>query len=56
MAKNPELVSRLEKPIKRDDHKGYFLYPYGYNDKDGLIVGIFRSKIMARQKKDAPEP
>ena len=47
MAKNAELVSRLDKPIKRE--AGYFYF--AYSNTKGVIDGIYRSKMQHGKKK-----
>ena len=49
MAKQAELVQRLNKPINRADHKGYFVYLYG--NELGVIDGVYRSPIKSNKKK-----
>ena len=46
MPKHAELVQKLN-PIKREEHKGYFLYLYGM--EKGIIDGVYRSKIVRKK-------
>ena len=42
MAKNAELVARLDKPVKRE--AGYFYYCF--SNTKGVIDGVYRSKMV----------
>ena len=51
MPKNAELVQKMQKVIRRSDHKGYMLYCWG--EQPGTIDGVYRSPLSkGRTKKE----